>query len=324
MPSPGRNGKRVQTDNQTKKRLKTAEGLLLFWTLFIGLGAVAGASGMLLDPSGKAMGMDGMLPYFQKLPFADVLFRNLFFSGIALLCVNGIPNLIAATLLILRRKAGVFLGGLFGFTLMLWICIQFYMFPLNFMSTIYFIFGLCQLLTAYAAYGFARQTEFSVRREDYPNIGTDKEKLVVFFSRRGYCKKLAYREADRTGAEVTEIMTGEKISGMFGFLWCGRFGMHRRGMPIAPICADFSHYAHVTLVTPIWVFAISSPMREFLRRAEGQIHHYDLVVCHFSNFRYLAAKREAEALLHAPAASFRSVRCRFGQFKESQRKQKLP
>lgn len=45
-------------------RSQIAGRWLLFWTLFIGLGAVAGASGMLLDPSGKAMGMDTMLPYF--------------------------------------------------------------------------------------------------------------------------------------------------------------------------------------------------------------------------------------------------------------------
>ncbi len=36
---------------------------------------------MLLDPSGRALGMDAMLPYFQVLPFADVLFRDLTFSG---------------------------------------------------------------------------------------------------------------------------------------------------------------------------------------------------------------------------------------------------
>lgn len=48
---------------------------------------------MLLDPSGRAMGMDAMLPYFQVLPFADVLFQDLTFSGIALLIVNGLTNL---------------------------------------------------------------------------------------------------------------------------------------------------------------------------------------------------------------------------------------
>ena len=58
---------------------------------------------MLVDPSGKVMGMDAMLPYFQVLPFADVLFRNLTFSDIALLIVNGLTNLTAAGLS--RRKS---------------------------------------------------------------------------------------------------------------------------------------------------------------------------------------------------------------------------
>ena len=57
-------------------RFRSARRLLLFWTLFIGLGAVAGALGMLVDPSGKAMGMDAMLPYFEKLPFSDVLLKE--------------------------------------------------------------------------------------------------------------------------------------------------------------------------------------------------------------------------------------------------------
>lgn len=129
---------------QTKSRYQTARRILLFWTLFIGVGAAAGAAGMLLDPSGKAMGMEAMLPYFQVLPFADVLFRDLTFSGWALLIVNGLTNLTAASLLLAKKNAGITLGGLFGVTLMLWIRIQFYMFPPNFMSTIYFMFGFAQ------------------------------------------------------------------------------------------------------------------------------------------------------------------------------------
>ena len=69
---------------------------------------------MLLDPSGKTMGMDGMLPYFQVLPFAEVVFQDLAFSGIALFIVNGLTNLAAAGLLLARKKAGVVLGGIFG------------------------------------------------------------------------------------------------------------------------------------------------------------------------------------------------------------------
>ena len=73
---------------------------------------------------------------------------------------------LAAVLLLLRRKLGVLLGGIFGVTLMLWICIQFVIFPMNFMSTSYFIFGLCQALTGYAAWVFGKQ-------EDANKGGTD-------------------------------------------------------------------------------------------------------------------------------------------------------
>ena len=121
-----------KTHMQTRSRSRMARRMLLFWTLFIGVGAAAGAVGMLLDPSGRALGMDAMLLYFQVLPFADVLFRDLTFSGWALLIVNGLTNLTAAGLLLAEKRAGVTLGGLFGVTLMLWICIQFYMFPPNF------------------------------------------------------------------------------------------------------------------------------------------------------------------------------------------------
>ena len=57
-----------------RSRYEAARRILVFWTLFIGIGAVGGAAMMLLDPTGKTMGMDGMLPYFQVLPFAEVVF----------------------------------------------------------------------------------------------------------------------------------------------------------------------------------------------------------------------------------------------------------
>ena len=143
----------------SKSRYNTARKWLIFWTLFIGIGAVGGGLSMILDPSGKLLHMDAMLPFFQKLPFADVLFQDFLFSGIALLIVNGLTNLTAAVLLLRKKKLGVILGGTFGITLMLWICIQFYMFPLNFMSTAYFIFGLCQAVTGFTAWKLLKKEE---------------------------------------------------------------------------------------------------------------------------------------------------------------------
>ena len=96
-------------NEKTHSRYDTARKILIFWTLFICIGAVGGAAMMLLDPSGKSIGMDAMLPYFQVLPFADVVFRDFTFSGWALLIVNGLTNLTAAVLLLRKKRMGAVL-----------------------------------------------------------------------------------------------------------------------------------------------------------------------------------------------------------------------
>ena len=156
-----------------KIRSRISSHWLLFWTLFIGVGAIYGGTMMLIDPSGKALRMDGLLPYFQVLPFSEYLFQDYIFSGIALLIVNGISNLTAAVLIMMKKKIGVVLGGIFGITLMLWICIQFVIFPPNFMSTSYFVFGLIEALTGYMTWVFQKQEEVykeakgKIREVDY-------------------------------------------------------------------------------------------------------------------------------------------------------------
>lgn len=299
---------------KNKSRFAVARKFLIFWTLFIGIGAVAGAIGMLVDPSGKAMGMDGMLPYFQKLPFADVLFKDLLFSGIMLLIVNGLTNLTAATLLFMKKKAGIITGGIFGVTLMLWICIQFYMFPLNFMSTIYFIFGFLQAATGYAAWVFKKQEDFKVNINDYPNIGTNSKLLVVYFSRLGYVKKKAFEEANRTGALVYEVKSTEKTDKAAGFWWCGRYGMHKWEMPIEPISVDLTKFEKVTICSPIWVFALSAPIREFCKKASGKIKNADYILVHHTRGSYENAANEMDELLKIRRSSFRTITCRKGKY----------
>jgi len=300
----------------TKSRFEPARRALIFWTLFIGLGAVGGAAMMLCDPTGKSMGMDAMLPYFQVLPFAETVFQNFIFPGIALLAVNGLTNLVAAALLFARKKSGVILGGIFGVTLMLWICIQFYIFPLNFMSTIYFIFGFCQAITGYMAWIFMQQESFRVDTADYRNVGTNSKRLVVYFSRMGYVRRQAYEEANRTGAEIYEIKSTELTEGTLGFWWCGRFGMHRWQMPIEPVGIDLSAYEHVTICSPIWVFALAAPVRDFCHKAAGKIREADYILVHHTNGKYGNAAREMDGLLGITHTDFRSIRCRCGKYKE--------
>lgn len=303
-----------KSDEKTYSRYRPARRALLFWTIFIGIGAVAGSSAMLIDPSGGLMGMDAMLPYFQKLPFAEIVFQDFVFSGISLLIVNGISNLTAAGLLIANKRIGAVLGGVLGITLMLWICIQFYMFPLNFMSTAYFIFGFIQAITGYMTVVFYDQEHFTVSESDYPNIGSDPTKLVVYFSRMGYTKKKALEAADRTGAEIYEVHAAERTSGTLGFWWCGRYGMHRWAMPIEDIGVQLEKYDHVTVCSPVWVFNLCAPMREFCKKASGRIRSADYILVHHQKSLYANAADEMDRLLELKDTPAVSVCCREGRY----------
>lgn len=295
------------------RKTKVFKKVMIFWTLFIGIGAVAGATGMLVAPDGSAIGMKGMLPFFQVLPFADILFQNFIFPGISLLVVNGLTNLTAFFLIIQNKKAGAYLGCTFGFTLMLWICIQFVIFPMNFMSTIYFFFGLAQFICGLLFIIFSKQSHFVFDATSYKNIGTKPETLVVFFSRLGYTKKVAYETANELGAKLYEITTPEKTEGFFGFAWLGRFGMHRWGMPIDAVDIDLTIYEKVVIVSPVHVFKVASPTREFCKQCAGKIKQVEYILVHFrKDSRFPGAFDEMDALLGVKADKRESVVCKFG------------
>lgn len=197
---------------------------------------------------------------------------------------------------------------------MLWIGVQFYVFPPNFMSTIYFVFGAAQAATGYAAWVFRKQESFHVDIADYPNIGTNPKRLVVFSSRMGYARKLAYEEASRTGATVYEVKSTERTGGTLGFWWCGRYGMCRWAMPIEPVRVDLTAYDHVTIVSAIWVFALSAMMRSFCLQAAGKVREADYILVHHTRGLYANAAREMDALLGVRHTRLRSVECKMGDF----------
>lgn len=245
-------------------KTKILKAFILFWTAFIGLGACYGGTAMLLKPDGSLLGMEDLLPYFQVLPFAKLLFQNYIFPGIALIIVNGISNLTAFILILKNKKAGYILGSVFGITLMLWITIQFIIFPSNVLSKSYFVFGCLQLLCGYLALVDYNQRHFTFDASDYLEIDCNAKTLVVYFSRMKYTKKIAYTKADKEGANIVELKTKERTEGTLGFWWCGRFGMHKWQMETLPINENLNNYNRIILVTPVWVFRMCAPMRDFI------------------------------------------------------------
>ena len=63
----------MKQEGKPHSRFGRTRKWLIFWTLFIGLGAVGGAAMMLLDPSGRSVGMDGLLLYFQAVYYTHLL-----------------------------------------------------------------------------------------------------------------------------------------------------------------------------------------------------------------------------------------------------------
>ncbi len=297
-------------------RYKITRKFLIFWCLFVGIGALWGSINMFIDPTGKLLQMDTMLPYFQVLPFSDILFKNYIFPGIALLIVNGISNLVAAYLLIKNKKSGIILGTAFGLTLMLWIIIQFIIFPTNILSITYFVVGIIQLITGYMTYVFYTQEQFKFDQNEYKNIGKNKDVLVVYFSRIGYTKKVAYEEAEKQKADILELKTKEKTENTSGFWWCGRYGMHKWRMPIYDIDVDLKAYKKVIIVSPIWVFSVSAPIREFCYKYSESINSVEYIFVHFMNTKFENVADEVDRILNKKREKFTSISLRLGKIKK--------
>ena len=118
-------------------------------TLFIGIGAVAGAVMMWTDPTGVAWGGEPLLEMLRaKMPWPDIFFRNFIPSGFVLLFLNGITQL-AATYLLFKKHPlaqGAILAG--GIILMLWIILEWWVWGFNAISNLYFVFGLAEAVVA--------------------------------------------------------------------------------------------------------------------------------------------------------------------------------
>lgn len=280
-------------------RFKVFRALLLAVSLFVGIGAFFGGVCMLIKPDGSLVFLDGMLPYFQVLPFAEVLFQDYVFSGIMLIIINGVSNALASVLILRNKRSGYVLGTIFGLTLMLWITIQFVIFPFFIIDLVYFLFGVFQMIFGYVALVSYNQVYFSFSEEDYKEIANDSDTLVVFFSRKKFTKKIAYERANQLKAEVLELQTKERTEGDLGFWWCGRFAMHRWRMETLPLTKDLSKYNKIIVVTPIWVFKMCAPVRDFLYRYLDEIKEKEISVIfnHFNPWLPKGAIQEVKSIV---------------------------
>ena len=85
-------------------------------------------------------------------------------------------------------------------------------------------------------------------------------------------------------------------------------------MPIEPVRVDLAAYDHVTIVSAIWVFALSAMTRSFCLQAAGKIREADYILVHHTRGLYANAAREMDTLLGIRRTRLRSVECKMGDF----------
>ena len=110
-----------------------------------------------------------------------------------------------------------------------------------------------------------------------------------------------------------ELRTSERTEGTLGFWWCGRFGMHRWGMPLKALPERLEDYDHVTICSPIGVFDLAAPVRAFCRQAAGRIREADYVRVHSQKLRYARVADEMDAMLGLRRTGLRSICFRRGR-----------
>ena len=118
-------------------------------TLFIAVGAIAGAAMMWSDPSGVSWGGEPMLDLLRaKMPWLDIFFKDFIPSGYVLLAVNGLPQLFAAVMLFKNHRLAYWACFACGIVLMLWIALEWYIWGFVALSNIFFGLGIVEVICA--------------------------------------------------------------------------------------------------------------------------------------------------------------------------------
>jgi len=99
---------------------RIARGFLIAVSVINGFLGLVSAALLLLAPDGRFLGMGVLLPVIATFPLAGVFFQDFFWIGLVMLLALGLPNLVAAVMLV-RHSDGQYVATFVaGALLLLW------------------------------------------------------------------------------------------------------------------------------------------------------------------------------------------------------------
>lgn len=126
---------------------RLARGYLIVVSILNGIAGLVCGVLFVLRPDGSLLQAGALLPIIETLPLANVFFQDFLWIGIAMLLVLGVPNTVAAVMLV-RRAEGQYVATLVAAILLaLWTGFEL-IFMYNAPALGYFIVGALSILAS--------------------------------------------------------------------------------------------------------------------------------------------------------------------------------
>jgi EamA domain-containing membrane protein RarD len=124
---------------------RVTRGFLIVVSILNGVAGLVCGLLFIAGPDGNLLQAGALLPVIQGLPLASVFFRDFLWIGVAMLLVLGVPNSIAAVMLLRKNENQYFVTLAAGMLLVLWCGFEL-VFMFNIPAVGYFITGLISVL----------------------------------------------------------------------------------------------------------------------------------------------------------------------------------
>ena len=126
---------------------RLARGYLIVVCILNGAAGLVCGVLFILRPDGSLLQAGALLPVIETLPLADVFFRDFLWIGIAMLFVLGVPNMVAAVMLIRRSDVQYVVTLIAGVLLAMWTGFEL-IFMYNGPALGYFLVGAASILAS--------------------------------------------------------------------------------------------------------------------------------------------------------------------------------
>ena len=114
--------------------------------------------------------------------------------------------------------------------------------------------------------------EMAAITEAIQPVGGGSRTLVVYYSQGNATRRVAEDLALVFGADVERIVeTKPRSSGFFDFMRSGYQSTFQTASPIVAPALDPSSYDQVIVLTPVWSWHLSPPVRAWLRLMKGKL-----------------------------------------------------